>query len=233
MKALTTITPEGAAYRVDARLRPGGGKGELAQSLEAVARHFAGGAEVWERMAWLRARPVAGDAETGRAVMDALQRVLYAPPPANLAARVHAMRQRIEAERTGGRGLHLKLGAGGTVDVEFLVHYLQLQHGHAHPGLRTGDLMAAVSAVAAAGLLAAAEAGALAEAYRSLRRVEGRLRIVLDRALEVLPEDPTEMERLARRLGYQGAAPADRLRADLACHMATIHAAYRRVLAVA
>ena len=233
MKALTTITPEGAAYRVDARLRPGGGKGELAQSLEAVARHFAAGAEVWERMAWLRARPVGGDVETGRAVLETLRRALYVPPPEDLTARIHAMRQRIEAERAGGRGLHLKLGAGGTVDVEFLVHSLQLRHGHAHPELRAVDLMAAVSAAAGAGLMPVAEAGAVAEAYRFLRRVEGRLRIVLDRALEVLPEDPAELERLARRLGYQGAAPADRLRADLARHMAVIHAAYRRVLGIA
>jgi glutamate-ammonia-ligase adenylyltransferase len=230
MKALTTITAEGAAYRVDARLRPGGGKGELAHALEAVVRHFAGPAEVWERMAYLRARPVAGDAETGRATLEALHAALFVPPPPDLAARVQAMRRRIEAERAGGRGLHLKLGAGGTVDVEFLVHYLQLQHGHAHAALRSPNLLAALGAAAAAGLVPEAEAGAVAEAYRFLRRVEGRLRIVLDRAVETLPEDPVEVDRLARRLGYTGAAPADRLRDDLARHMATIHDAYRRVL---
>jgi glutamate-ammonia-ligase adenylyltransferase len=230
MKALTTITVEGAAYRVDARLRPGGAKGELAQTLDAVARHFSGPAEVWERMAYLRARPVAGDADTGRAFLETLHAALFVPPPPDLAARVHAMRRRIEAERAGGRGLHLKLGAGGTVDVEFLVHYLQLQHGHAHAALRSPDLLAGLGAAAVAGLVPQGEAQAVAEAYRFLRRVEGRLRIVLDRAVETLPEDPGEVDRLARRLGYTDAAPADRLRDDLARRMATIRGAYERIL---
>ncbi len=233
MKTLTTITPEGAAYRVDARLRPGGSKGELAHSLEAVARHFAGAADVWERMAYLRARPVAGDAETGKAFRQTLHAALFVPPPADLAARVHAMRRRIAAERAAGAGVHLKLGAGGTVDVEFLVQSLQLRHGHAHPGLRTQDLMEALSAAAVAGLIPQAEAGALAEAYRFLRRVEGRLRIVLDRSVEVLPEDPAELDRLARRLGYAGAGAADQLRADLAHHMGAVREAYHRAVATA
>jgi glutamate-ammonia-ligase adenylyltransferase len=80
-------------------------------------------------------------------------------------------------------------------------------------------------------LLPQAEAQGVAEAYRFLRRVEGRLRIVLDRAVETLPEDPVEVDRLARRLGYMDVAPADRLRDDLARHMATIHDAYTRHLA--
>ena len=228
MKTLRTITPEGAPYRVDARLRPGGSKGELAHSLEAVARHFAGAADVWERMAYLRARPVAGDEETGKAFLQTLHAALFVPAPADLAARVCAMRRRIAAERAVGAGLHLKLGAGGTVDVEFLVQYLQLRHGHAHPGLRTQDLMDALNAAAAGGLIPLAEAGALAEAYRFLRRVEGRLRIVLDRSVEVLPEDPAELDRLARRLGYAGAGAADHLRADLAHHMGAVRDAYNR-----
>jgi glutamate-ammonia-ligase adenylyltransferase len=233
MKTLNTITPEGAAYRVDARLRPGGSKGELAHSLEAVARHFAGAAEVWERMAYLRARPVAGDEATGRAFLRTLHAALFVPPPADLAVRAHAMRQRIAAERAARAGVHLKLGAGGTVDVEFLVQHLQLQHGHAHPGLRTQDLMEALGAAAVAGLVPPAEAGVVAEAYRFLRRVEGRLRIVLDRSVEVLPEDPAELDRLARRLGYTGANAAEHLEKDLAGHMATIRDAYRRTLGVA
>ena len=233
MKALTTITAEGAAYRVDARLRPGGGKGELALPLEAVARHFAGPAEVWERMAYLRACPVAGDGKTGCAFLEALHAALFVPPPPDLGSRVHAMRRRIEAERIGRRGLHLKLGAGGTVDVEFLVHYLQLQHAHAHPALRGPNLLTALEAAGAVGLLPRPEAALVADAYLFLRRVEGRLRIVLDQAVETLPEDPAEVNRLARRLGYSDDVPGNRLREDLARHMATIHEAYQRVLGVA
>jgi glutamate-ammonia-ligase adenylyltransferase len=46
----------------------------------------------------------------------------------------------------------------------------------------------------------------LAEGYRFLRRIEHRLRMVHDRSEHVLPRDPVELEKLARRAGYPDAA---------------------------
>jgi glutamine synthetase adenylyltransferase len=43
----------------------------------------------------------------------------------------------------------------------------------------------------------------LREAYCFLRRVESALRIVDDRSINTIPDDPGNQRRLARRLGYQ------------------------------
>jgi glutamate-ammonia-ligase adenylyltransferase len=234
-KMLTSITQEGFAYRVDSRLRPGGQKGELAIPLAAFETHFTRLADVWERQAYIKARPVAGDPEVGAAFMAQAHRFVYsAPEGADLAERIHAMRQRMEVERAGSRdrGSHVKLGSGGIVDIEFLVQYLQLRHGRSSPGLRMPSTLDALRALTAAGLLGAAEAAALEESYRFLRRVEHRLRIVADLSVNTLPAVPGKLEKLAKRMGYAPqveASAREQFLTDYEGHTKRIRAFYERV----
>jgi [glutamine synthetase] adenylyltransferase / [glutamine synthetase]-adenylyl-L-tyrosine phosphorylase len=233
-KILTSITQEGAAYRVDARLRPGGQKGELAVSLAAVETHFVRMAEPWERQAYLKARMVAGDPALGEALLAAVERFVFErPPEADLRERILAMRQRMEAERAGKtQGAHVKLGSGGIVDVEFLVQFLQLRHGREAVALRAPGTLAALGALADAGRLPGPEAQALRDAYRFLRRVEMRLRIVADLGVSTLPAAPAKLEKLARRLGYAprpDAAAREQFLADYAAQTARVREIFSRV----
>jgi glutamate-ammonia-ligase adenylyltransferase len=205
-KVLTSITQEGSAYRVDARLRPGGQKGELALPLAAFETHFSRLAELWERQAYIKARPVAGDSEVGAAFVERTHRAVFeGDEPPDLGARIHAMRCRMEVERAGAgtKGAHVKLGSGGIVDIEFLVQYLQLRHGRSRPNLRTPNTLEALRVLAADGLLGSGEATVLEESYRFLRRVENRLRIVADLGVNTLPAAPGKLEKLAKRMGYR------------------------------
>jgi len=234
-KILTTITQEGAAYRVDARLRPSGQKGELAISVAAFTTHFARLAELWERQAYIKARPVAGDPEVGAALLAAVHRFVYeGPDETDLAARTYAMRQRIEAERAGAgnKGTHVKLGSGGIVEIEFLVQYLQLRFGRLQADLRTPSTLGALSALAATRLLPPEEVHTLEDSYRFLRRVETRLRIVADLGVNTLPSAPNKLEKLAKRMGY--AAEADgsagaRFLNDYAVHTGRARAIFTRI----
>src|SRR5439155_15713678 len=61
----------------------------------------------------------------------------------------------------------------------------------------------ALDALRAAGLLADAEHATLKACYDFLRLVESRLRIVHNRSLDELPERPEDLEKLARRLGFE------------------------------
>jgi glutamate-ammonia-ligase adenylyltransferase len=234
-KILTSITQEGFAYRVDTRLRPGGQKGELALSLAALVTHFTRLADLWERQAYIKARPVAGDPEVGAAFLAGTHRFVYeAPVQADLAERVEAMRHRMEVERAGpkGRETHVKLGSGGIVDIEFLTQYLQLRYGHAHPALRTPNTLEALQGLAAAGLLDAGDAAMLEESYRFLRRVENRLRIVADLSVNTLPAAAAKLERLAKRMGYRPQAEAaarDQFLKDYAAHTGRVRAIYNQV----
>ena len=113
------------------------------------------------------------------------------------------MRERMEASR-GARDL--KRGPGGVVDVEFLMQMFQLKYGRERPALRTPNTWEALDALHAAGLLSAEEHAALQTGYDFLRRVQSRLRIVHNRSLDELPEGPEEVDKLARRLGYETGA---------------------------
>lgn len=234
IKNLTVITKEGSVYRVDSRLRPGGSKGPLAQSMAAFRDHFERWAELWERQAYVKARVVAGDEELGRKTSRLVRAFVYEQPiPDDLPHRIDAMRHRMEEERAKrGAELHLKLGSGGIVEVEFVVQYLQLLHGKERPALREPNTVRALDALHREEILSDEEHHALRESYQFLRMVENRLRIVADLSVNTIPKAPAKLEKLARRLGYArdgGVPPAERFLRDFRAHTSRVHAIYEKV----
>ncbi len=148
--ALSVPTAEGALYEVDTRLRPSGTQGPLAVSLSSFARYQHDQAWTWEHMALTRARPLFGSAAAQAELAGIIDGVLRKPrDPVRLEQDVLAMRAEIARHKPAKGPLDPKLARGGLVDVEFLVHYLQLRHG---VGL-VPDLPAAIAALVAAGLL--------------------------------------------------------------------------------
>ncbi|MBI3989941.1 MAG: bifunctional [glutamate--ammonia ligase]-adenylyl-L-tyrosine phosphorylase/[glutamate--ammonia-ligase] adenylyltransferase [candidate division NC10 bacterium] len=228
-KILTTMTAEGSCYKVDPRLRPGGQKGELAQPLTAYEAHFASSAEVWERQAYLKARPVAGDGALGRRFVDLIHPFLFRQEEP-LAARIVGMRRRIEEERVGGKKVHVKLGSGGLVEVEFAVQFLQLKYGQGRPELWEPNTLSAIEKLERANLFSREEARRLQESYLFLRRVEERLRIAAGLNVSALPESREKLRKLAKRLGYQGSLVEEQFLADYAFHAKAVHGIYERYL---
>ncbi len=221
-------TARGRLYEVDTRLRPSGSAGLLVSSLTGWRRYHASDARLWERQALIKLRPVAGDAALGAEVAAEVASWLWTPPaqPARaIAQQLAAMRDRMEREL--GHAGDLKVGKGGIIDAEFAAQYLQLVHGHAHPGLRTPSTVIALDAARAAGLAAAGDLEVLAEGYRFLRLIEHRMRVVHDRPVHRLPDDAIELARLARRCGFPG---GDALRARVGQWQVEIRAAFERVL---
>lgn len=206
--------------------------GRMAQSFAAFETHFARTAELWERQAYLRARPIAGDLDVAAPLMASLTELIYRPTPVgSLAAYITAMRRRMELEltkeKTGER--HIKLGSGGIVDIEFIAQFLQLAHGSMYSSLRENNTLAALEAAHHAGLLANPDVAQLCDAYRFLRTVQNRLRVVADRETSALPQDPGRLDRLARRLGYgagDGRTPGEQLLADYQHHTERVRGIY-------
>jgi glutamate-ammonia-ligase adenylyltransferase len=116
------------------------------------------------------------------------------------------------------------------VDVEFAAQFLQLAHGHDHPSIRTGSTPVALTKLREAALLREADYEALAEGYEFLRRVELRLRIVHDFAIDHLPEGGSALRQLARRLGYAGPTPGERFLAEYARVTAGVRRAFEAVV---
>ena len=148
--ALSVPTAAGALYEVDTRLRPSGAQGPIAVSLDSFERYQREDAWTWEHMALCRARPLFGTAQDRaelRAIIDA---VLLAPrDAAKLREDVLHMRGEMAKHKPPKGPLDVKLARGGLVDLEFIVHYLQLRE---HAGLDP-DLGRAIAALSAAGLL--------------------------------------------------------------------------------
>jgi glutamate-ammonia-ligase adenylyltransferase len=200
-KQLSQHTAKGRLYPVDALLRPIGVGGALALTFVDFVQHFAGGAApLWQWQALCQARPVFGEPAAARSVANLIRQLLVERPPRQSDAA--EMRQsRAQAEK-GTAPHNLKRAPGGTLDVEFLVQMLQLQHAAARPAVLTTNTQAALTELAKAGALPAGMAHALGESYRFLRRVESGLRLMNTSARHDLPADDSELAQLAYLLGH-------------------------------
>ncbi|MEO5622261.1 MAG: bifunctional [glutamate--ammonia ligase]-adenylyl-L-tyrosine phosphorylase/[glutamate--ammonia-ligase] adenylyltransferase [Dokdonella sp.] len=169
---LGMLTRAGRLYEVDVRLRPDGGKGMLVLSLAAYESYQRERAWTWELQALVRARAVAGDATLCRRFARIRDKLLGTARDAPTVRRdILAMRARWRAERDRSDSQHfdLKQGAGGLVDIEFLLQGLVLLHGSQHPALlASGNSADLIAAAAAAGVLDAVQADALARAHAAL-----------------------------------------------------------------
>jgi glutamate-ammonia-ligase adenylyltransferase len=114
------------------------------------------------------------------------------------------LRERMERElgRETPGAWHVKFGRGGLVDVEFITQALQMLHGGRHPALRRAHTGRVIGALGAAGVLGPADAGALGEQYRFLRRVSQALRLFGARPPDTLELAGPMPTRLARALDY-------------------------------
>ena len=191
-------------FHLDTRLRPHGEKGLLANSLEEIQRYYApqGGAAAFERQALIKLRFVAGNRRLGTAVEHHRDQFVYGPDPWDLHTALH-LRERQMKELVQPGTTHVKYGAGGLLDVEYTVQYLQLMHGHRHLSIRTPNTLEAIDHLCGASLLTLEEGDRLKDNYLFLRQLIDGLRIVRGNAQDLVlpPSGSDEMVFLARRLG--------------------------------
>ncbi len=188
--ALSVPTAAGALYEVDTRLRPWGAKGMLALSVASFARYQADDAESWEHMALTRARVVGHCPAAETAIAATLHRPR---DPETLRRSVLAMRADIAAAKPAKGAFDVKLAPGGLVDLEFLVHFLQLRDG-----IGVGpDLASAITALTAADRMP----DGLAAAHDMLTRFLVLLRLVAANSEVPAAFTPAVEAMLARGMG--------------------------------
>ncbi len=181
---LTTQTSSGILFDIDLRLRPNGNAGLMVSSFEAFCRYQRNedglGAWVWETQALTRARWSCGDVALGRRFEEERTRILTRVRDlAALRTDVLAMRRRmLDGHPNTSELFDLKHDRGGMVDIEFIVQYLVLAHSHERPELiRNAGNIALLQVSGALGLVDAALANEVADAYRRFRALQHRLRL--------------------------------------------------------
>ncbi|MGD0900816.1 MAG: hypothetical protein ABR915_23540, partial [Thermoguttaceae bacterium] len=220
VRLLTEKTELGSAYRVDLRLRPEGQRGLVAMSLPAMMSYYDVRGRTWERQAYIKARPAAGDLDLGRQFLAQLAPWIYRRylSRADISG-IKALKRRIEQQtRAGGSdGRNVKTGHGGIRDIEFVIQFLQLLNGGDLPQLRTGNTLEAMARLEEVGCLTSQERAILGENYDFLRKIEHRLQILFDLQTHVMPREDDELRKLALRMGYQeraGRSALDAFTAD-------------------
>ena len=191
---------------VDADLRPEGKQGALVRSLDSYRAYYERWAETWEFQALLRARPIAGSEDLGRAFVELIDPYRYPREfTAEQAQQVRRMKARVEHERMphgADRTRQLKLGRGGLSDVEWLVQLIQLQHAHKVEGLRTTSTLEALDAAVQANLVAAEDAEVLRDAWLLATKIRGGNVLRGVRQSDLLPTLRDALEAVARWSGY-------------------------------
>jgi glutamate-ammonia-ligase adenylyltransferase len=200
---LDTTTPEGMVWRVDLRLRPEGSQGPIANSVPAAERYYETFGRLWERAALVRARPVAGDLELGRAVLEELSPFVYARlVDPRIAPELIKLSERARNELSRDAERDLKLGPGGIREAELFVQTLQLVWGGKEPRVRATGTLDALRRLRGRGLVTDREERAVESAYVLFRRLEHRIQWATGLQTHSLPDNPVDEARLARSLGY-------------------------------
>lgn len=192
--------------QLDSDLRPEGRQGPLVRTVDSYAEYYTRWAEIWERQALIRARPLAGSDDVAAAFAAVIDPVRYERGLSqNELFEIRRIKARVEGERLP-RGAdpkrHLKLGPGGLSDVEWLVQTLQLRHAGDYPELRVTGTLAALRALAAAELLTPAQAAALESAWLLASDARAAVVACTGRAGDSLPTNWQELQAVAQWTGY-------------------------------
>lgn len=229
-RLLDEITGDGFCHRVDLRLRPYGNAGRVAWSFTAMEQYFQREGRDWERYAWQKARPVAGDIEAGERFLAALRPFVYRRYlDFGALDGLRTMKAAISAE-VARKELadDIKRGPGGIREIEFLVQALQLIRGGREPELRGRRLQPALRELVAQRQIGETAGADLAEAYRFLRRLENRLQMLRDAQTHALPAAAEDRARIALGLGCPD---WEALQAQLAHHRERVTAEFDALLA--
>ncbi len=212
IKIMQERTRDGYVFRTDVRLRPDPGATPLAVPYRAALLYYEGRGQNWERAAFIKARPVAGDLEEGYVFCNELTPFIYRKylDYATIAD-IHSIKRQIHAHKGFGtiavRGHNIKLGRGGIREIEFFVQTQQLIAGGRSPDLRVRSTDEALSALSSSQWVGHNTEETLRVAYWYLRDIEHRIQMRRDEQTHTLPENDEDLRIIALMSGFDGVEP--------------------------
>ncbi|MTI03524.1 glutamine-synthetase adenylyltransferase [Roseibium sp. RKSG952] len=222
---LSDKTADGYVFRTDLRLRPDPAVTPVCLAMEAAERYYESLGRTWERAAYIKARPCAGDLSAGTKFLEALRPFVWRRHLDFAAIQdAHDMRLRIrENKGTGGAlsipGHDMKLGQGGIREIEFFTQTRQLIAGGRDPDLRVRGTVEGLAALSSKGWVPQDVADKLTDHYRAHREVEHRIQMVHDAQTHKMPQSNDGIERVACLMGLS----SEELTSDLTRRLTEVH----------
>ncbi|MGE0045010.1 MAG: bifunctional [glutamine synthetase] adenylyltransferase/[glutamine synthetase]-adenylyl-L-tyrosine phosphorylase [Hyphomonadaceae bacterium] len=207
VKAMEEMTPDGYVFRTDLRLRPDPASTPPAVTIAAAEIYYQSVGQNWERAAFIKARPAAGDIPLGRAFLKTLEPYIWRRHLDYAAvADVHSIKRQIMSAHgsadLGDPIFDVKLGRGGIRDIELHVQTQQLILGGRNPALRAPATLHALAALTQANVMDADARDELSEAYDFFRHVEHRIQMLEDEQTHKVPADGEKRARVAALCGF-------------------------------
>ena len=228
VKLLADRTADGYVHRIDYRLRPDPGSTAVALSTDFAFDYYQTLGQNWERAAFIKARPIAGDVPAGEAFLAELAPFIWRRHfdfPA--IAEIHALKRQIHMvrghETIAVAGHDIKIGRGGIREIEFFVQTQQLVFGGRKPALRGRRTVAMLAGLVAEGWIDGRARDELSAAYAFLRTLEHRVQMVRDEQTQRLPTGTEALTALALFSGFPDLAAFE---AALLHHAGRVQAHY-------
>lgn len=204
-------TADGYVFRTDLRLRPDPGATQIALSTDAGLSYYESFGQNWERAALIKARAIAGDETAAKDFLKQLSPFIWRKYLDYAAiADIHAMKRRVHRFKGHGAiaiaGHDIKLGRGGIREIEFFAQTQQLIAGGRQNDLRTRGTLETLKKLAKRDWIDEDCVRELSVAYRFLRNVEHRLQMIADEQTHTLPENESDLERVAKFSGFEDTA---------------------------
>ena len=220
-------TADGYVFRTDLRLRPDPSSTPLIMQVDSAMRYYESVGQNWERAAFIKARPVAGDYEAGNQFLSQLRPFIWRK---NLdfeaIADIHSLKRQMDNRQVAdisAAGHNIKTGIGGIREIEFIAQISQLIWGGKQRNLRTHATCETLHELATHKLLKTEEVATLTQLYREYRRIEHRLQMMQDHQTHRLPESDGERAQLAAFAGYDSLITFDHTVEDMIRHVHHIY----------
>ncbi len=226
VNTLSSFTRDGNLYRVDLRLRPDGKNGATCLGKSAFLSYFQNRSAMWEWLAYVKIRGVAGDLKLARDTEKEIRSILHQQAQhaeaTEFGNETRRIRERLEKEKSptqNKKEINIKFGEGGMLDVYFAMRFLQLRD-NVPDDTENRSTQFMLKKLHQAGSLSAENYRMFNDGYDFLSRLDHALRLTFGRSAVL----PNNLEIISKRLKNNN------LLETLTLHRLNIRQAYENIL---